>query len=106
MLNKLAETAYDIAKLRESHNSNVSTDTMKMLKHCATEVVEATEAYVKASGDDVADDVLKMKFRDELADIICCVLIIAGKEKIDLQYSVLSCIDKNKRRAYGKGDKL
>ena len=41
-----------------------------------------------------------------LADIICCVLIIAGKEKIDIEQAIMDCIEKNRRRAEGTGDKL
>ena len=45
-------------------------------------------------------------FESELADIICCVLIIAGKEDIDIERAIYDCIEKNERRANGIGDKL
>lgn len=41
----------------------------------------------------------------ELADIICCVLIIAGKENIDMEYALTDCMVKNYKRAIGEGDK-
>lgn len=45
-LNELAVIAYENAAKREAKDGKVSTDTMKMLKHTATEVVEAVESYV------------------------------------------------------------
>jgi NTP pyrophosphatase (non-canonical NTP hydrolase) len=44
-------------------------------------------------------------FASELADIVCCVLIIAGKENIDMEYALTTCMEKNYMRATGKGDK-
>lgn len=45
-LNELCVMAYENAAKREARDGKVSTDTMQMLKHTATEVVEATEAYI------------------------------------------------------------
>jgi NTP pyrophosphatase (non-canonical NTP hydrolase) len=72
-----------------------------MLKHCATEVVESAEVY-NSMVDGVAN---KEIFASELADIICCVLIIAGKENIDMEYALTACMEKNYKRAIGEGDK-
>ena len=45
-LNKLAEEAYTIAHQRKLNGAKINPDSViDMLKHCATEVVEATEAY-------------------------------------------------------------
>ena len=44
-LNKLSKQAYEVAKMRESNGANIKADTISMLKHCAGEVMEATEAY-------------------------------------------------------------
>ena len=38
-------------------------------------------------------------------DIICCVLIIAENERIDIEQALLKCIEKNRKRAEGTGDK-
>lgn len=112
-LNRAAEAAYRYAGKRQENGACISTDTPSMLKHCATEVVEATEAYTQLAAAREAnkeneacifDD--KKRFASELADIICCVLIIAGKEGIDIERAVCDCIEKNKRRANGTGDKL
>ena len=96
-LNELCVMAYENAAKREAKDGKVSTDTMQMLKHTATEVVEATEAYVANES--------KAVFASELADIICCVLIIAGKENIDMEYALTTCMEKNYMRATGRGDK-
>lgn len=79
-----------------------------MLKHCATEVVEAMEAWTKYQDDGVNHDdyVYPSYFANELADIICCVLIICGKEQIDIEQAILDCIEKKRKRAEGVGDKL
>ena len=130
-LNDLKRIALENAEKRQKNGANITTDTRKMLKHCATEVVESAEAYTKYSGvKDLADDInatdiderwesqeepdifeeyyqkSREHFSSELADIICCVLIIAGKEDIDIECALYDCIEKNERRANGIGDKL
>lgn len=107
-LNKLCKVSLENADERHSHGAHIDTDTRKMLKHCATEVVEAMEAWTKYQDDGVNYDdyVYPEHFASELADIICCCLIIAGKEKIDIEKAVNACIEKNRKRAEGIGDKL
>ena len=130
-LNDLKRIALENAEKRQKNGANVTTDTRKMLKHCATEVIESAEAYTEYSGiKNLADDInatdidekwesqeepdvceeycqkTKEHFSSELADIICCVLIIAGKEDIDIERAIYDCIEKNERRANGIGDKL
>ena len=104
-LNELCVMAYENAAKREAKDGKVSTDTMQMLKHTATEVVESTEAYNNyyLRDSELAD--YKGIFASELADIICCVLIIAGKENIDMEYALTACMEKNYKRAIGEGDK-
>ena len=102
-LNELCVMAYENAAKREAKDGKVSTDTMQMLKHTATEVVEATEAY--ADHEYVNKTQTKKVFASELADIVCCVLIIAGKENIDMEYALTECMEKNYMRATGRGDK-
>lgn len=104
-LNELCKMAYENASKREAKDGKVSTDTMQMLKHTATEVVEATEAYSDYFYNDSDWDDRKRKFASELADIVCCVLIIAGKENIDMEKALTECMEKNYYRAIGKGDK-
>ena len=101
-LNELAVMAYENATKREAKDGKVSTDTRLMLKHTATEVVESAEAYNSWLCGGVAD---KKTFASELADIVCCVLIIAGKENIDMEYALTECMEKNYKRAMGIGDK-
>lgn len=104
-LNELCKMAYENALKREAKDGKVSTDTMQMLKHTATEVVEATEAYSDFFYNDSDWDDRKGVFASELADIVCCVLIIAGKESIDMEKVLTECMEKNYYRAIGKGDK-
>ena len=129
-LNELAVIAYENAAKREAKDGKVSTDTMKMLKHTATELVEAVESYVayrdiknlaedltatdldekweSLEEPDVAEEhyqKTRKQFMSELADIVCCVLIIAGKENIDMEYALTACMEKNYKRAIGVGDK-
>ena len=101
-LNELSKVALNTATKRMNNGANINTDTGKMLKHCATEVVEAMEAYATNKYGNIG----KIAFELELADIICCVLIIAGKEQIDIEHVVLNCMEKNRKRAEGIGDKL
>lgn len=102
-LNGLCKTSFETAKKRQKNGGNVKVYTPNMLKHCATEVVEAMEAYTLSM---TRYGCIDQQFADELADIICCVLIIAGQEVIDIEKAVNGCIEKNRRRAEGTGDKL
>ena len=104
-LNELCVMAYENASKREAKDGKVSTDTMQMLKHTATEVVEATEAYNNYYLRDSELVDYKGSFASELADIVCCILIIAGKESIDMEKALTECMEKNYYRAIGKGDK-
>lgn len=130
-LNIFAKQSLLIADKRHENGANIKTDTRSMLKHTATEVVEAMEAYSKYSGiKNLADDInatdieekwesqeepdvceeyyqeSKEHFSSELADIICCILIIAGIENIDIEKAIQDCFEKNRKRAEGVGDKL
>lgn len=108
-LNKLSVEMYGIAKMREENGAKISTEIMPMLKHCATEVVEATEALVKMENtpcDNSEIDKLYHDFELELGDIICCALIIAGREEIDITKVLCEVVEKNKKRAMKTGDKL
>ena len=129
-LNELAVIAYENAAKREAKDCKVSTDTRLMLKHTATEVVESAEAFAKykeikeLASDLSAKDLdekwesqeepdvceeyyqnTRKQFASELADIICCVLIIAGKERVDMELALTECMEKNYKRAMGVGDK-
>ena len=102
-LNGLCKTAFETAKARQKNGGNVKVYTHNMLKHCATEVIEAMEAYTLSMP---RYGCINQQFADELADIICCVLIIAGQEVIDIEKAITRCIEKNRKRAEGTGDKL
>lgn len=129
-LNELCKMACENASKREAKDGKVSTDTMQMLKHTATEVVESVESFVAYRNiKNLAEDLnatdldekwesqeepdvceeyyqeTREKFVSELADIVCCVLIIAGKEDIDMEKALTECMEKNYYRAIGKGDK-
>jgi NTP pyrophosphatase (non-canonical NTP hydrolase) len=102
-LNELCVMAYENAAKREAKDGKVSTDTMQMLKHTVTEVVEATEAYsIKLHSAVDNPELQRARFASELADIVCCVLIIAGKENIDMEYALTACMEKNYKRAIGE----
>lgn len=106
-LNELCGVTLANAEQRQKNGGHIKTDTRSMLKHTATEVVEATEVYARHECDDIGDEDFEFRhFKSELADIVCCVLIIAGKEKIDIEQAIMDCIEKNRKRAEGVGDKL
>lgn len=113
-LNKIANEALSNALLRQSNGAHIDCDTFHMLKHTATEVIEAMDAYNRydfdrktrrgyVSEDEIVAD--KKQFESELADIICCVLIISSDCLIDIEQAVKDCIEKNRKRAEGTGDK-
>lgn len=95
-LNKMARDALAVAKKREE-KGQLKSDTMSILKHCAGEVCEATEAYsimFRFRGE-----IYKENFADELADVITCALIAAAKEGVDIEAALLRVQEKNARRA-------
>ena len=105
----MAKEAFEVALARMDNGANINVSTVPMLKHCATEVCEAMEAYARK--DTFFNTTMKLhpdyelQFIHELADIITCVLIIAGNLDIDIE-SALKCVqEKNKKRAEGRGDK-
>jgi NTP pyrophosphatase (non-canonical NTP hydrolase) len=70
MFNEITKDVLEIAKAREPNLTPQS-----ILKHAATEVVEATHAAAAETSWDTAC---------ELADIIICAIIVAGLLKVDL----------------------
>lgn len=117
-LNKLSKIAYKNAKQREQNGARIKAEAYYMLKHCATEVIEAQQAFDEwqeelkfgAVSFGVTDPGFvvdtKKHFADELADIVCCALIIAGRHEIDIEQAVMDCIERNRKRAMKIGDKL
>ena len=106
-INKLAQDMYEVARKRHE-NGGLPIDTLGLLKHCAGEVIEATEAFSIASNIDIE---LEKRidyygsYTKELADIIACVLIMLAKGKFDIKKLLTDCLEKNKARAEGNGDK-
>lgn len=109
-LNEIAKASYETARKRQENGANISVKTRDMLKHCATEVVEAMEAYTVMNRypqlNKPDQEIFKDRFASELADIISCAAIIAHAEEIDMNKAMSSCLEKNRKRAVGIGDKL
>ncbi|MBO5371135.1 MAG: MazG-like family protein [Lachnospiraceae bacterium] len=112
-LNDLAYKMRNVAYVRKTNGANVDTDTMAMLKHCASEVVEATEAYntLDSAINDNCEyerNIIELQehLESELADVIACILIICANEPtIDIEEALQKCFQKNLARAEGRGDK-
>lgn len=107
-LNKLSNEAYIVAKKREMNGAKIKADTISMLKHCAGEVIEATEAYTRSQWQKNKNkkEIELEHFSSELADVITCCLIISGKENIDIESALNRVMKKNRLRAKKHGDKL
>ena len=103
-LNNFAKSMLAVTKKREENGANIKADTRSMLKHTATEVVEAMEAYTKWCF--TGKEQVPTAFSSELADIIACVLITCANEGINIEAALAECLKKNEARAEGKGDKL
>lgn len=99
-LNKCACTATTISDKRAELGQFKNNSTLQTLKHCATEIVEATEAYLKYDAEKNAETKVKYKemFAEEIADIVTCALTIAGKENFDIEYALQKVEQKNKMR--------
>ena len=111
-LNELASQAYITAKKREKNGAFIHTEPMAMLKHCATEVIEATEAFLNYKealnfiDDSVIVDECQQDFENEIADIIVCCLIVSGYSMINIEKALNRVMEKNRLRAKKMGDKL
>ena len=99
-LNETAINAYKTALKRQQNGGNVKV--AEILKHCAGEVIEAQEAFILWKYD--AHD--PVKYAEELADVIICALIAAGRDEIDIEKAVNKKMQKNAQRAAMQGDKL
>lgn len=96
-LNDIAEQARMLAKQR-----GFNTDMLSTLKHCAGEVVEATEAYTQF-GYVANSDRTKAKkeaMGQELADVIICALTASAELGFDIEKYIEEAMQKNARRAY------
>ena len=99
-LNEAAENSYKSALQRQHNGADIKV--AEILKHCAGEVIEAQEAFIlwKYDAHDPA------KYAEELADVIICALIAAGRDEIDIEKAVNEKMQKNAQRAAMLGDKL
>ena len=114
-LNELAKQSQEIAKKRAKHG--LGADTVTCLKHCSGEVIESLSAFDEWQTDlrfgrismGVTDPEwqkdYKKEYSLELADIIICVLIAAANGNVDIEQALKDCVEKNRKRAEGIGDK-
>lgn len=96
-LNDIAEQAYILADKR-----GLDTDVISTLKHCAGEVVEATEAFTKLQSTP-SPNMAETYLEDtglEIADIIVCALTASVKLGIDVEKYINKAMQKNAQRAY------
>ena len=100
-LNKIAKDSWEIAQKRGKHG--LPTDTIGVLKWLSGEVVEATDAYKEYQNVTTSNKL--DSYKSELADIIVCVLIAAANSNIDIEHALKDCVEKNRKRSLGIGDK-
>lgn len=107
-MNKMAKQSFEIARRRQMNGMKGSLNTIPMLKYCAGEVVEAAESYnnFKLAANVLSEKINQRQFASELGDIMCCVMIIAHAENINLEQIIQDSIHKNRKRAEGTGDKI
>lgn len=116
-LNEMARKMQTVAKTREK-NAGIKADSRSLFKHMAGEVLESAEAFFFFDNEIPREpgeiyfppDDLKTEHREnlagELADVICCALIISANEGINIEKALEDCLYKNKKRASFEGDKL
>ena len=105
-LKKVSAYALNIAKARKVDKVDKPGGTVRMLKYCAGEVVEAADAYreyVNALECVENEDEMTLEsvrpFSMELADVVMCCLIIAELNGVNMELALLErCLEKNKRR--------
>ena len=111
-LNKVAEECDKYSRMREENGAFPKNDSV--LKHCAGELIEAVEAEnwlqeisnvnYKWGKDDIEQ--AKNDYADELMDVMYCVLVLCKRAGINPEKALLKNIEKNRKRAEKKGDKI
>lgn len=103
-LNDLAAEAAAVAERNGADKRN----THLLLGDCAEKVTDATEAYgimtetfIRIRSFSTPDGAVERRFASALADIICCALIIAGRENIDIEKALLDCMERDRKRSEG-----
>ena len=105
-LNAVAAELHEISQRREQNGARLDNTNIGLLKHCAGEVIEATNAYTRWKYSDLTDiDFEREAVVEELADVLACILILCARENIDVEYALTQCLAKNQQRAEGKGAK-
>ena len=84
-LNEASARAYEIAVKRNQYKGD-GKDTIRALKYCAGEVIEAMDAYGRWCNEGYFTT--KEDFENELADVIICILSISGSEGIDIEQAI------------------
>lgn len=107
-INDIAEGCLQISNMRKQNGSTIDKD---VLKHCAGEVVEATEARGKLERINKethphAYELLKNKYAEEIMDICICSLVAGAELGIDFEKCLKNKFAINEKRALGMGDKL
>lgn len=102
-LNEASEKAFEISIKRNQYKGD-GNDTIRALKHCACEVVEAVDAYDNWSVFDTSVGT-KEEFENELADIIICILSVSGLERIDIEQAISRKMLINEGRAKNDSNK-
>ena len=102
-LNEASQWAFEISKKRNQYKGD-GNDTIRALKHCACEVVEAVDAYDNWSMLDNPQG-RKEEFENELADVIICILSISGSEGIDIEQAISRKMLINEGRAQNDSKK-
>ena len=92
-LNDIAKQALILAQ-----NRKLDTNVLPTLKHCAGEVLEATEAYTVLNRTNAP--IYKEDVGLELADIIICALTASAKLELDIEEYIGKAMQKNAQRAY------
>ena len=98
-LNGLAKESHEISKKRGLPYSAMNNE--QNLKHAAGELIEAAFAcafYKSTVKQSPAEKNARRLFADELMDVVACIMIVAHSEGIDIEESLLKCIEKNKKR--------
>lgn len=111
-LNETAKKCFEYAVKRQQNGAFKTNDTCDVLKHCAIKIIEACAAYeswdtvVEYTSDQPTLHEYKLDFERKVADILCCALIVCGAESLDAERIIAECMEKNRLRAEGIGDKL
>lgn len=102
--NRLSRKCYKVIKKRIDNGADLSFETLKQLKHLATEVIELVDVCRELEDSWPPQEVMPL-VGHEISDVLICTLVLSYHLDCNLDRFFYETLKLNKRRAKGLADK-